>query len=107
MKLERQIQCIEYLRDIVLSDADRDVKERGLDILLGIASDEDGKSRIGEYEVEYSQYSEIVDLLIQRKKIQAIKRLREITGEGLKDTKTAIDKLEHMLVETSRIVREN
>ncbi|WP_280408724.1 ribosomal protein bL12 [Nocardia brasiliensis] len=39
-------------------------------------------------------WAEIDDLLVQGKKIQAIKRYRELTGAGLKDAKDAVEQHE-------------
>lgn len=43
------------------------------------------------------QYEEVMAYIRRREKIAAIKRYREITGEGLKECKDAVDALEKTL----------
>ncbi len=51
-----------------------------------------------EYKVSYSSFKkEVLPHILNQKKVNAVKALREITGLGLKESKETIDKVEQEL----------
>lgn len=53
-----------------------------------------------------SMEEELIDLLKEGKKIKAVKRYREVTGHGLKESKDYIDSLDISIREDEHIERQ-
>ena len=90
-----------FLKDVILSSAKKDIREKALNILLkqfGIDYIIDG---VG---VSYETYGEVVDRLKEGKLIHAIKVFRENNhGMGLKTAKHHIDNFREELRKAGEI----
>lgn len=88
---EIDAQIRDFLRKVALSGFDYEMGSEAIDLL--IALEKSNPCMIGTFALPANKYAEIVKMLAEGEKIQAIKELRTITGAGLKTAKEAIDEL--------------
>lgn len=79
-------QCLEWI--LLESDAPKDIKQKAL---TGLAGETCGVVVISDIQVANETYEECEQLMRENKKIMAIKKLRQMSGCGLKEAKEAIE----------------
>lgn len=88
MDKETERKLVSFVRTVAISGVDPNMCSDALDLLLEMQS---GVKTIGQFRISPLDYMAIVDFMEQGHRIKAIKKVREITGAGLKDSKDAID----------------
>lgn len=94
----------EWTKQAVVSCSNTQLAQLGVELLMDYSAEKGPVVVIvGDASISISLYTELVDYLKERKKIQAIKRFREESGLGLKASKEAMDKLEGELLMSGEI----
>ena len=95
---EWEIKFLGWMKKGVLNCRDLEIAQEGMQLLMEYAAEMGPTSTtLSGFVVEMETYTELVNLLKEEKKIKAIKRFKDVTGAGLKESKYAIDDLEKEL----------
>jgi len=86
-----EMKVINFLKKCVFQE---ESKEEALDLLIEIVANQ-GEKSIGQFKVTKSQFASIYSLMLEKRKIYAIKELRAIDNSehSLKEYKEAVESL--------------
>jgi len=86
-------KVLEGLKEIVFTSEDIASKEKALELLLLVNSEIDGIIRVDNFRIPKKIYQESIALMIEDRKIMAIKTLKNGLDLGLKEAKLLSERI--------------